>query len=344
MLRVDDQAHRLGAGLGVLFEDAAYRRGDRTRAGLLDAAHGHAHVLAIQHRDHPARLEPLHQQVGDLGGEPLLHLRTAGEDVDKSRQLGQPGDPAVVAGDVADVRDAVERQQVMLAEAEDLDVAHQHQLVVVGDEGGGQHLGRLDPQAGEELGIALRDPGRGTPESVPVGVLADRDQDLAYRVLDPLEVDRPLHRSAAEPAVDQTRGEVVQLGVRVQPEIVVRLRRGAVLGRQKLPSELPPERASTPSDSACAFSLSFSVGVSTGGWSDGWRLPKPLYGAIGGRLTTRAAIRAMSVCEMVSFSISSNTISSSTSRYSTRISHASSCASSINERPSESMSAATESE
>jgi hypothetical protein len=90
--------------------------------------------------------------------------------------------------------------------------------------------------------------------------------------------------------------------------------------------------------------LSRSAGVRTGGSVDGWRLPKPLYGASGGRLTTRAAIRAMSDVEMVSFSISSSTRLSRTSRYSTRISQASSCASSINERTSPSISAATTSE
>ena len=79
-------------------------------------AHGHAHVLALKHRDDPARIEPLHQQVGDLGGQALLHLRAARVDLDEPRELGQPGDPAVLAGDVADVRHPVERQEVVLAE------------------------------------------------------------------------------------------------------------------------------------------------------------------------------------------------------------------------------------
>ena len=57
----------------------------------------------------------LHQRVGDLGGQPLLHLRAAGEHVDQPGQLGQPGDPAVLRRDVADVRDAVEGHQVVLA-------------------------------------------------------------------------------------------------------------------------------------------------------------------------------------------------------------------------------------
>ena len=66
----------------------------------------------------PRGVEPLHQQVGDLRGQPLLHLRPAGVDLDQPGQLGQSGDPAVGAGDVADVRHAVERQQVVLAQAD----------------------------------------------------------------------------------------------------------------------------------------------------------------------------------------------------------------------------------
>ena len=65
----------------------------------------------------------------------------------------------------------------------------------------------VDPQPGEELRVGPGHPGRGAAQAVPVGVLADRDQDLPYRPLDPGEVDRVLDRAAAEPAVDQPRGE-----------------------------------------------------------------------------------------------------------------------------------------
>ena len=49
--------------------------------------------------------------------------------------LRQPGDPAVPARDVADVGDAVEREQVVLAEARHRDVADQHQFAVILVEG-----------------------------------------------------------------------------------------------------------------------------------------------------------------------------------------------------------------
>ena len=55
--------------------------------------------------------------VGDLGGQPLLDLRPAGEAVDQAGQLGQPGDAAVLVGDVGHVGLADPRHQVVLAHA-----------------------------------------------------------------------------------------------------------------------------------------------------------------------------------------------------------------------------------
>ena len=54
----EDQPHRLGAG-GRVAQLAADGRGDGPRAGLADAAHRHAQVLALDDDDDPARLEVL---------------------------------------------------------------------------------------------------------------------------------------------------------------------------------------------------------------------------------------------------------------------------------------------
>ena len=54
----------------------------------------------------PGRVERVDHRVGDLRGEPLLHLRALGEPVDEPGELRQAGDAAVVAGDVRDVRRA----------------------------------------------------------------------------------------------------------------------------------------------------------------------------------------------------------------------------------------------
>jgi hypothetical protein len=96
----------------------------------------------------------------------------------------------------------------------------------------GEHLRRVDPQAGEELGVGAGDTGRGALQTVAVRVLTDGDEDLPDRFLDAGQVDGLLDRGAGELAVDQTRGEVVRLVG------VVRLRRAAV-GDQWLPSTEP---------------------------------------------------------------------------------------------------------
>ncbi|MBB5871242.1 hypothetical protein F4553_004621 [Allocatelliglobosispora scoriae] len=57
-----------------------------------------------------------------------------------------------------------------------------------------QDLGGIDPQTGEELGIGAGDPGRGLGEPVPIGVLADGDEDLANRSLDARQVNGVLDR------------------------------------------------------------------------------------------------------------------------------------------------------
>ncbi|GAA3344383.1 hypothetical protein GCM10020358_47400 [Amorphoplanes nipponensis] len=128
--------------------------------------------------------------------------------------------------------DALERQQVMLAEAHQLDVADQHEFLVVGLERRGEHLRRVDPQAGEELRVRAGDAGRGALETVAVRVLTDGDEDLPDRLLDAGQVDGLLDRGAGELAVDQTRGEVVGL-------VGVVGLRGAAVGDQRFPSTEP---------------------------------------------------------------------------------------------------------
>ncbi|GIG73757.1 hypothetical protein Pfl04_21610 [Planosporangium flavigriseum] len=98
----------------------------------------------------------------------------------------------------------------MLTEAHHLDVPDEHQLLVVGLERRGEHLSRVDPQAGEELGVRPRDPGRRTAQAVAVGVLADGDQDLPDSGLDPRQVDDALDAGTTQPPVDKTGGQVVE--------------------------------------------------------------------------------------------------------------------------------------
>lgn len=71
-----------------------------------------------------------------------------------------------------------EREQVVFAGAPDLDVAHQHHLVVAEVEGGRQDLGGVGLQPVEDLRVRAGDPHRGVAQALAVGVLSDADQDL----------------------------------------------------------------------------------------------------------------------------------------------------------------------
>ena len=94
--------------------------------------------------------ERRHQRVGDLIGQPFLHLEPTRKHVDEAGDLGQPDDFTV--WQVGDVRFAEERQHVMLAERVQLDVAHEDHRVV----GFREH--RVADDALGRLAIARRQP------------------------------------------------------------------------------------------------------------------------------------------------------------------------------------------
>ena len=123
--------------------------------------------------------------IGDLGGQPLLHLGSLGVEIDEAGQLAEPGDLAVSARDVADVGNPGERHEMVLAAAPHLDVLDQHQLVVAEVEDGGQHRLRILAKPAEHLRVRPRNALRGIAQSVPIGIFTDPDQDLPYRGDDP---------------------------------------------------------------------------------------------------------------------------------------------------------------
>ena len=124
--------------------------------------------------------------VGDLGGEPLLHLGPPGVGVDQPGQLRQAGDAAVVVRDVGHVGLADERHQVVLAERVERDVPHHDHLVVAGLEGDVEDARRGRSCSPPKISAYMRGHPCGRAlQAVAVGVLADRLEDLADRLLDP---------------------------------------------------------------------------------------------------------------------------------------------------------------
>src|SRR5205085_2645240 len=104
----------------IVAHETMERRGDRAGSRLDRAAERHAGVLGLEHHAHALRRELALEPVGDLRGQPLLHLEAAGEVVDHPRELREAHDP--VARDVGHVRYPDEREQVVLAERVERDV------------------------------------------------------------------------------------------------------------------------------------------------------------------------------------------------------------------------------
>src|SRR3954468_7425128 len=81
-------------------------------------------MARFDHHAHALGVDRLHHHLGDLLGEALLKLEPARKHIHQSRELAYTEDTAV--GDIADMAAAEKREHVMLAEAIELDVLHDH--------------------------------------------------------------------------------------------------------------------------------------------------------------------------------------------------------------------------
>jgi len=110
---------------------------------------------------------------------PLLHLQATGEHLHDARDLAQADDLAL--GNVGHVHLPQEGQQVMLAQAVEVNVAHDDHLIVldiedgVVDEPHGVHV-----VAGGEFGVSTRDAGRRVEQPFALHVLADGREDVTH--------------------------------------------------------------------------------------------------------------------------------------------------------------------
>ncbi len=105
----------------------------------------------------------------DLGRHAFLDLESAGESLDEARQLRQSRDATFGTGEVGDVRHAHERDEVMLAERREGDVANHHHLVVTGFEGHAKVFARVRFDAFEELDVHVGDATRGLEQTLAIG-------------------------------------------------------------------------------------------------------------------------------------------------------------------------------
>ena len=247
-----------------------------------------------------------HQQVGDLRGQPLLHLRPPGEDLDQPGQLGQAGDPPVRAGDVADVRarrgtaagGARRGSYTSMSRTSTISSWSASKVVV------STSLGS-PAEPGEDLGVRAGHPGRGLPCSPS----RSGSSPTAIRI-------SRTARSIRSRSTASSTGRPVSLPlIRPGGQVVERVVAGSGVGRGDVPpgggasaaglaavtasgpSRCRPSRPLTPSALACVLAARPArAGSAPAARWRAARLPKPSYGASGGRLTTRAQIRGHVGC------------------------------------------------
>ena len=138
-------------------------------------------MLRLEHHDHPNGIEHLLDRVGDLTRHTFLHLQPAGKTVDETSELGQSRDPTVSTRDVADVGATDERKEVVLTHRRERDVADQHDFVVVRFERCREMLRRVLTRPCDDLREHTGDSSRGRLQTVAIGILPDRDEQLAHR-------------------------------------------------------------------------------------------------------------------------------------------------------------------
>ena len=89
---------------------------------------------------------------------------------------------------------AEKRQHVMLAQAVDLDVLHDdHAVRLLGEDGAVDDLLEVSACAGCEERQCVGDALRRFDETFAIRILAERDQDLADKLANPVRIRMPAH-------------------------------------------------------------------------------------------------------------------------------------------------------
>lgn len=147
----------------------------------MDTPHHHAQVDGVGDDPDPLGPENVPDRLGDLLGQPFLHLESPGKNIDDARNLRESDDPPI--GDVGDVHLPVEGQHVVFAQAVELDVLDQHHLrAVLLEHPLADDLADGLPVAGRQLGQAARNAIGGALEPLPSGVLAQAEKELTNQV------------------------------------------------------------------------------------------------------------------------------------------------------------------
>jgi len=130
------------ASIQVVFEAAQHRTGNRDGILFFNSSHDHAQMLRFDDNSDALGADLVVDGVGDLHGETFLHLEPPCKHVHEPWNLAQANDFPI--GNVCHMTLAEEREHVVFAKAENLDILHDHHFVVCDIEHGSiQQLVRI---------------------------------------------------------------------------------------------------------------------------------------------------------------------------------------------------------
>jgi len=144
-------------------------------------------VSGLDYDDDAPGIELLGDEVGNLVGHAFLHLGPLGDFLDDAGEFAESG--YLSAGEIADVGDSHEGEEVVLAHAVETDVADEDDFVVAFLEDAAEMVCRRGVKTGEEFRVHAGDPLGGFQKAVAVWVFTDGGEDLAYGAFDAREID-----------------------------------------------------------------------------------------------------------------------------------------------------------
>lgn len=98
---MSDETQKFFAGFLTVAEYTKHAARNRARAGLLNAAHRHTHMLTLHHHGHATRLQCFIERQCNLARKSLLYRKTPRKRFSNARQFRKADHHPV--GDVADV-------------------------------------------------------------------------------------------------------------------------------------------------------------------------------------------------------------------------------------------------
>src|SRR5664280_206553 len=174
------QHHDLGATFCIRSHRSAQSESLGLGTSSARTAHRHAEVLSFNDDGNAIWPQILIEKISDLRRQAFLHLRPLGKTVDDPGKFGKSDDLAPL-GDIGDMRLADERQQMMLTNGIERDIAHDDKfLVLLRLIEQFQELPWILFETGKDFSIHICNALRRLEKSLAVRVFPNCEQELTH--------------------------------------------------------------------------------------------------------------------------------------------------------------------